>query len=80
MGRRLDLLSTIVTPLDLLKKDNIRILFAQEGDRAGETHLGLVRIFLIPDLAILHVKSQRAEHRFAVPCQRVLAISTIPRG
>ena len=52
----------------------------RKGDRTGETHFGLVRIFIIPDLAILHVKSQRAEHRFAVPCQRVLAISTIPAG
>ena len=68
MRRRLDLLSPLVTALDLLEKDNVRILFAQKGDRACKTHLGLVRILFIPNLAILHVESQRAEHRFPVAC------------
>ena len=77
--RRLDLLSPLVTALDLLEKDNVRILFAQKGDRACKTHLGLVRILFIPDLAILHVESQRAEHRFPVPCRRALATSIFLR-
>jgi hypothetical protein len=60
------LFSAIVPALDLLQKDNVRILFAQEIDRAGKAYLGLVGILLIPDLTILHVESQRAEH--VLPC------------
>ena len=55
--------STIIPAFNLLKKDDVDVLLTKKGYGSGQTHLGLVGILFIPDLAVLHVKSQRAKHR-----------------
>src|SRR4029077_18137498 len=64
MRGRLDLPPSVIAALDLLEEDDIGILIAQKRDRPGKTDICFVRAFFIPDLPVLHVKGQRAEHRF----------------
>src|SRR4029453_7788622 len=62
MRRWFDLPAAVIASFDLLKKDDVGVLFTKEGYGTAETDLILVWIFFVPDLPVLHVKGQRAKH------------------
>jgi hypothetical protein len=78
MRRWFDLPATVKASFNLLKKDNVGVLFTQKGYGTGETDLSLVWVLFVPDLPILHVKGQRAKHRLLPPCQCSLANDAFP--